>query len=66
MVGFVHMVICREPAVMHINDRGLTNLYRSIMFCIQHQLALFVAPSKVQAGIVSSKLYNSVLNLFHI
>ena len=42
------MFICREPAVTHVNDQRLTNLYGSVMFCIQH--ALFMAPSRVQAG----------------
>ena len=37
---------------MHMNDQELTNLYGSVMFCIQHLLGLglFVAPSRVQAG----------------
>ena len=44
------MFICREPAIMFMNDQGLTNICGSVMFCIQHLLALFVAPSRVQAG----------------
>ena len=43
MVGFVHAFICREPAV----TQGLINLYGSFISCIQHCLALFVAPSEV-------------------
>ena len=35
-VGFVHALICREPAAMHMNYQGLKNLYESVMFCIQH------------------------------
>ena len=35
-VGFVHAFICRKPAVMHMNDEGLTKVYGSVMFCIQH------------------------------
>ena len=35
-VGFMYAFICREPAVTHMNDQGLTNLYGSVMFCIQH------------------------------
>ena len=49
-MGFVHTFICREPAIMHKNDQGLTNLYGSVMLCIQHRLALFLGPSKVQVG----------------
>ena len=33
-VGFVYKFICREPAMMHINDQGLTNLYGSVVFHI--------------------------------
>ena len=42
--------ICRKPAVTHMNDQGLTNLYGSVVFHIQHQLVLFLGPSKPQAG----------------
>ena len=34
-LGFVHAFICREPAMMCMNNQGLTNLYRNVMFCIQ-------------------------------
>ena len=37
-VGFVHKFIYRKPAVMRKNDQGLTNLYGSVVFHIQHPL----------------------------
>ena len=43
-VGFVYEFISWKPAVMHINNQGLTNLYGSIMFFIQRPLALFFGP----------------------
>ena len=49
-VGFVHKFICRKPAVMHTNNQGLTNVYGSVVFHIQHRLVLFLGPSKPQAG----------------
>ena len=45
-VGFLHMFICKEPAIMHKNDQGPT----SVMFCIQHRLVLLLGPSKAQVG----------------
>ena len=35
---------------MHANDQGLTNLYGSVVFHIQHQLVLFLGPSKPQGS----------------
>ena len=49
-VGFVHKFIYRKPTVMRMNDQGLTNLYGSVVFHIQHQLVLFLGPLKPQAG----------------
>ena len=49
-VGFVHSFICREPAVMHINDQGLTNLKGNIMFYIKHRLGLFWVPLQHTGG----------------
>ena len=44
-MGFVHAFIGREPAVMHINDQGLTNLKGNIMFYMKHKLGLFLDTS---------------------
>ena len=30
----MHVFVCREPAVMCMNDQGLTNLYESVVFHI--------------------------------
>ena len=30
--GLVHVFICREPAVICMNNQGLTNLYGSVIF----------------------------------
>ena len=49
-VGFVHKFICRNAAVMRTNDQGLTNLYGSVVFHIQHRLVLFLGPLKPQVG----------------
>ena len=49
-VGFVHKFICRKPAMTRMNDQGLTNLYGSVVFHIQHRLVLFSGPLKPQAG----------------
>ena len=49
-VGFVHKFICRKPAVMRTNDQGLTNLYGSVVFHIQHRLVLFSGPLKPRVG----------------
>ena len=49
-VGFVHKFICRKPAVTRMNDEGLTNLYVSVVYHIQHRLVLFSGPLKPQAG----------------
>ena len=38
----MHAYGCREPAVMHLNNWGLRNLYGSAMFHYQRQLALFL------------------------
>ena len=46
-VGFV---ICRKPAVTCMNDQQLTNSYGKVVSHIQHQLVLFSAPLKPQAG----------------
>ena len=31
-MGFVHTFICREPAVVHMNDQAVTNVYGSVIF----------------------------------
>ena len=49
-MGLVHKFICRKPAVTHTNDQGLTNLYGSVVFHIQHRLVLFSGSLKPQAG----------------
>ena len=33
-----------------MNDQGVTNLYGSVVFHIQHRLVLFLGSSKLQAG----------------
>ena len=33
-----------------MNDQGLTNLFESVVFHIQHRLVLFLGPSKPQAS----------------
>ena len=43
-MGFMYMFTCRKPAVMHINNKGLTNLYGSVILHIQHPLILFLSP----------------------
>ena len=56
--GILFVVLCtgctqvyfRKSAVMHTNNQGLTNLYWSAVFHIQHRLVLFLGPSKPQAG----------------
>ena len=35
---------------MRSNDRGLTKLYGSVVFHIQHRLMLFLGPLKPQEG----------------
>ena len=42
--------ICRKPAVTRMNDQGLTNLYGSIVFHMQHRLVWFSGSLKPQAG----------------
>ena len=49
-VDFIHNFICRKPVLAHMKDQGLTNLYGSVAFHIQHRLMLFFGPSKPQAG----------------
>ena len=44
----MHTFICREPAVTCVNDQGLANLHGRVIFHIQHQVALFLDPSKAQ------------------
>ena len=36
--------------MMSANDHGLKNLYRGVVFHIQHRLMLFLGLSKPQAG----------------
>ena len=48
--GFLTQVYLQETAVTCMNNQGLTNLYESVVFYIQHQLVLFLGPSKLQAG----------------
>ena len=48
-VSYTHL-FCRKPAVTHTNDQGLTNLYGSVVFHIQHRLVLFLGPSKATGG----------------
>ena len=31
-VDFMYLFIFREPAIMHMNDKGLVNLYGSVIF----------------------------------
>ena len=49
-VGFIHKFICRKSAVVCMNDQGLTNLYGSVVFHIQHQFVLLLGPLKPQVG----------------
>ena len=49
-VGFLHKLICRKSAMTRTNGQRLANLYGSVVFNIQHQLVLFLGPSKTQAG----------------
>ena len=48
-VGFAHMFICREAAIMYKYNQGQTNLNRSVMICVQHRSAFF-GPTKAQVG----------------
>ena len=48
----MHAFICREPAIMYMNDQGLTNLYGSVMFLEYRRVG-------------STKLI-VLLNVFHI
>ena len=41
-------------AITRMNGQKLTNLYGSIMFCIQHWLALFLGLSKAQVDSVNA------------
>ena len=50
----MHAFICREPAVMHINDQRLTNLKGNIMFYIKHRLGLFLGTSTAHRWVVST------------
>ena len=41
-------------AITRMNGQKLTNLYGSIMFCIQHRLASFLGLSKAQVDSVNA------------
>ena len=60
----MHAFICREPVSIHMNDEGLTNMYKSFMFYIQCQLLLFMGLFKAQAGGWFQRIV--LLNVFHI
>ena len=46
----MHAFICRKPAIVHINDQGLANLYRSVYVLYSILFGVVLGSSKAQVG----------------